>query len=206
MKFVKVFSLALFALFAFNIQAQDLQEVTPKEAVVMVNKGALILDVRENHEVETLAYKADNVMHIPLSQLESRIKEVPMDKNLVMACRSGRRSVRAAGILADNGYKNMVNLKGGIIAWQDNGFEVAKGYASADAAAAPKAACTGAPKGASCASSKKSCASADKAAKSCTAEQKTEKSCTADKAPKSCASAAGKKSCCASKAKATKAN
>ena len=50
---------------------------------------------------------------------------LPIDKKIAVYCRSGRRSAIAAGKLADVGYK-CVNLKGGIIAWQEVGMPVTK--------------------------------------------------------------------------------
>lgn len=111
-----------------NTQAQEqtkLEEISPVRAKLMVrNDGALMVDVREKDEVAALAYDVENIINIPLSELSERMSEIPKDKQLIMACRSGNRSRKAANILMENGYTNLVNMEGGILAWQAKGLGV----------------------------------------------------------------------------------
>ena len=99
-------------------------EICPTTTQSWVKKGALLVDVREKDEVEQLAYDVPNIVNIPLSEFEMRYKELPFDKDLVMVCRSGGRSLRAAGFLINNGYDplKVVNMKHGIIRWVQRGF------------------------------------------------------------------------------------
>ena len=64
---------------------------------------------------------------MPLSEFETRYSELPKDQALVMICRSGARSGRAAQYLLDNGYSNVSNLTGGTLAWQEAGLPTAEG-------------------------------------------------------------------------------
>jgi len=57
--------------------------------------------------------------------VEKAEKILPTEKTIAVYCRSGRRSANAAGRLSDVGYK-CVNLKGGIIAWQQANMPVVK--------------------------------------------------------------------------------
>jgi predicted sulfurtransferase len=65
-----------------------------------------------------------NIINIPLSEFEDRFAEVPKDKDVVMVCKGGGRSLRAAGFLINHGYNpnKVVNMQHGIIRWVQKGF------------------------------------------------------------------------------------
>lgn len=141
MNYLKIMSLLALAilLFPLNSQAQksaELTEISPIRAKLIVRNGALMVDVREKEEVARLAYDVENIINIPLSELENLLSEIPKDKQLVIACRSGNRSRKAANILMANDYTDLVNLDGGILAWQSKNLEVI-----ADGKATKKACC-----------------------------------------------------------------
>ena len=77
-----------------------------------------LLDVREPHEVPIANLGAPL---IPVGELEKRIGELAAhkDQEIVIHCRSGARSQKAALILKNAGFKNVENLAGGILAWAD---------------------------------------------------------------------------------------
>jgi|MTBAKSStandDraft_1061840.scaffolds.fasta_scaffold00252_57 rhodanese-related sulfurtransferase len=81
----------------------------------------LILDVREENELSGKLGQLENSVNIPVGSLENRILELKeaKDREIIVVCRSGKRAVRAAEILARNGFGNVRVLKGGMIAWQD---------------------------------------------------------------------------------------
>ena len=56
-------------------------------------------------------------MLIPLGELEQRTAEIPRDKRILVHCKSGGRSARAVSLLRDQGFENVWNISGGIIAW-----------------------------------------------------------------------------------------
>ncbi|WP_028399914.1 rhodanese-like domain-containing protein [Ectobacillus panaciterrae] len=93
------------------------KEITPDEVEQLVHgkKDVNIIDVREHEEVAQ--GKIPGAYHIPLGELESRLKEVPEDKEHIMVCRSGARSGRASEFLAERGY-NVKNMSGGMLAWK----------------------------------------------------------------------------------------
>ena len=82
------------------------------------NENFLLLDVREDVE-----YMVSNLggQHIPLGQLNSRLKELEEYKKteIVVLCRSGNRSSQAASFLKKNGFEEVKNLQGGIKKWAD---------------------------------------------------------------------------------------
>jgi rhodanese-related sulfurtransferase len=98
------------------------QEICPTKTQQWIKNGALLVDVRENDEVVQLGYDVPNLLHIPLTQFEERFQEIPKDKPVVLVCKSGGRSLRAAGFLVNHGYENVVNMKHGIIRWVQKGF------------------------------------------------------------------------------------
>ena len=77
-----------------------------------------VLDVREPHEYPIANLGAPL---IPLGELEKRVAELApqKDREVVVHCRSGARSQKAAVILRNAGFKNVENLSGGILAWAD---------------------------------------------------------------------------------------
>jgi adenylyltransferase/sulfurtransferase len=77
-----------------------------------------LLDVREPHEVPIATLGAPL---IPVGQLEARIGEIPVakDAEIVIHCRSGARSQKAALILKNAGFTHVENLAGGILEWAD---------------------------------------------------------------------------------------
>ena len=75
-----------------------------------------VLDVREPHE-----YQFANIggTLIPMNQVPARLAEIDRNREIVVQCRSGGRSQRVAEFLAAQGYANVKNLSGGILAWSD---------------------------------------------------------------------------------------
>ena len=54
-----------------------------------------------------------------------RMHDLPKDKDFVLYCRSGARSYHACNFLGQQGIDNVINLRGGIISWARQGFEIA---------------------------------------------------------------------------------
>jgi molybdopterin/thiamine biosynthesis adenylyltransferase/rhodanese-related sulfurtransferase/molybdopterin converting factor small subunit len=76
-----------------------------------------VLDVREPHEYQINRIEGSTL--IPLGDLPERFTELDPNREIVAQCKSGMRSARAAAFLRDQGFKNVRNLKGGILAWID---------------------------------------------------------------------------------------
>jgi len=99
-------------------------EIFTSIAKQKLSEGAILVDVRESNEVEEVAYDVPGLIHIPLSELDKNFTELPQDKTLIVACKSGGRSLRAANFLINHGYENVYNLRGGIIGWISKGNPV----------------------------------------------------------------------------------
>ncbi|MBN8587956.1 MAG: rhodanese-like domain-containing protein [Rhodothermia bacterium] len=102
------------------------EQISVTEAFALVGKKTLFVDVREPNEVADLAYDLPNVINIPLSTFEQRYAEIPQNQQVVMLCRSGKRSQQAYNALKEKGYTNMTNMEGGIIQWQSKSLPVKK--------------------------------------------------------------------------------
>jgi rhodanese-related sulfurtransferase len=73
-----------------------------------------LLDVREDWELGVAS--VPDIIHIPMGQVADRLQELDRNTEVVVLCRSGRRSLEVAKFLQQNGFKT-VNLAGGILAW-----------------------------------------------------------------------------------------
>lgn len=85
---------------------------------------ALLIDVRERGEVARAAFDAPQVVQMPLSEFERRYRELPRDRELIMACASGGRSFQAMQFLVHHGWCHVSNLQGGIGVWMTHGLPV----------------------------------------------------------------------------------
>lgn len=88
--------------------------VTPPEAAQRVAGGAVLLDVRTPGEFAS--GHLQGALNIPLDQLAGRVGELDRDKGVVLYCKSGTRSARAAGVLQQAGFTDVADL-GPMSAW-----------------------------------------------------------------------------------------
>ena len=88
------------------------QELTEK---IKGDNALLILDVRMCKEYE--AGHIEGALNIPLPMLEERLNEIAREKDVVVHCASGYRSVIATSILCKSGYEKVSDLIGGYDAW-----------------------------------------------------------------------------------------
>ena len=96
----------------------NVPEITVQELKNQIDQGErpYILDVRQPNEYEIV--NLDGQL-IPLTDLPDRLDEVDAgkDNDIVVHCRSGARSAKAVEFLQSQGYTNVKNLKGGVLAW-----------------------------------------------------------------------------------------
>jgi rhodanese-related sulfurtransferase len=87
----------------------------------------VLLDVRTEQEWKSETGHLKDALLVPIQDLEARIKElVPFEKNtIIVYCRSGGRSQRAAKILAEKGYR-VLNMEGGMLKWNAEQLPIVK--------------------------------------------------------------------------------
>jgi rhodanese-related sulfurtransferase len=131
-----------------------MQEMTPKDLTVareicpatsqrLLADGGLLVDVREPHEVAQPGFAGCDVPTIPLSQFEDRRAEVPRDRDVIMACAEGERSLKATYFLMYQGYERVMDMNPGIVRWVQRGFPIT-GTAAGMAASVGASSCCGA--------------------------------------------------------------
>lgn len=107
-----------------RVELPPASEVCPTTARRLIAAGALLVDVRELSEVTQVAFDVPSVLLMPLSELELRFAELPRDRDLVLVCQVGQRSLKATYFLMVHGYTRVANMEGGILKWARLGFPI----------------------------------------------------------------------------------
>lgn len=111
-----------------------IKEVDVNQAQKMINEGYRVLDVREPSEFATGAIA--NALNVPRGVIEPAadlqyaganpaLRDARDEKWLVL-CRTSGRSAMVADVLQQMGFSDVVNIAGGMLAWEEAGFEVIK--------------------------------------------------------------------------------
>jgi rhodanese-related sulfurtransferase len=101
----------------------DLQYLEGRNAISVRELAALrdarvphrILDVRES--LELAICRLEDALHIPMAEVCDRMAEVPTGEPVIVLCHHGVRSQMVVGLLRHAGWRNVLNLDGGIDAW-----------------------------------------------------------------------------------------
>lgn len=102
-------------------RADEVQNLTPQEVAQGLAQGRMLLvDVRELNETDVESYP--DAVIVPLSAFDPTVIPDPQGKQVVFACRSGRRSITASVAAQDQGFPYKSHLAGGIIAWKAAGL------------------------------------------------------------------------------------
>jgi adenylyltransferase/sulfurtransferase len=101
------------------VTVNNATELTSLELKNRLDRGdkLTIVDVREPNELQI--NRIPGSLHIPLGDIPKRYNELDPEAELVMQCKSGVRSGKAADFLRSVGFKRVLNLKGGILDWID---------------------------------------------------------------------------------------
>ena len=95
-----------------------IKDMTPREFLERRASGAemSLLDVREDWETALAPVPAE-ILHIPMGQISNRLSDLDPQREIVVICRSGGRSLEVARFLSSQGFATVYNLAGGILAW-----------------------------------------------------------------------------------------
>ena len=74
----------------------NIKEISANEANELLTESAMLLDVREEDEIQQEAFVHDEVLNIPFSIFDENYDELPRDRKIVVACHLGIRSLRVA--------------------------------------------------------------------------------------------------------------
>lgn len=121
----RLFIIAM-SLFSFlGLWAADFQSVdVPTFAKQLKQENTFLLDVRTEKEYAERHLKGSVCIDVTQTNfLVKAEKQIPKDQTIALYCRSGRRSKKAAELLAEAGYK-VVELNSGFLGWQSSGMPV----------------------------------------------------------------------------------
>lgn len=100
--------------------------VTELKSWIDTNKDFQLIDVRELHESDIATIGGEI---IPLKTIPHNLSKISNEKQVVVYCRSGKRSANAIEFIQDQtGNHDLLNLKGGILAWSDEIDNTIKKY------------------------------------------------------------------------------
>jgi|WetSurMetagenome_2_1015567.scaffolds.fasta_scaffold613399_1 phage shock protein E len=104
-----------------SVTPQSMQQVVPLiapaalKAMLASSARVVLVDVRQPEEFA--AGHIAGAILMPLGSIEAAYRNLPKNVQLVVYCRSGKRSAQAVSFLVSHGYANAVSLDGGIVAW-----------------------------------------------------------------------------------------
>ena len=100
-------------------EAAPVNEISAVELKAKLDRGDkfTLIDVREPHEFQICRIPGSTL--IPLGELPNRLGELDPSAAYVMLCKMGGRSAKAVDLLKQSGFKNVINMAGGITAWSD---------------------------------------------------------------------------------------
>lgn len=101
-----------------NIHFNRVWDIGP-EVLNKILPDMLVIDVRLHEEISGELQGIVGSVSIPLNELKENSKKLSKDRPIVMACRNGWRSARAADILVKLGFTQVYNLKGGLLFWNE---------------------------------------------------------------------------------------
>lgn len=123
MKRLLVIAMSLLSI--LGLRAADFQSVDVKEfARVLQQENTFLLDVRTEKEFAEGHLKGSVCIDVTQADFLTKAeKQLPKNQTIALYCRSGRRSKKAAELLANAGYK-VVELSSGFLGWQSNGMPI----------------------------------------------------------------------------------
>ena len=123
MKRLLIIAMSLFSF--LGLRAADFQSVdVPTFAKQLQQDNTFLLDVRTEKEYAEGHLKGSVCIDVTQADFLAKAEtQLPKDKTIALYCRSGRRSKKAAELLANAGYK-VVELSSGFLGWQSSGMPV----------------------------------------------------------------------------------
>lgn len=110
----------------YKTLTQKFKNITPQDAVFLINKNAFILDVRESSELNHGIIKDSK--HINFSSVQTSLDSIKKysERPTIVYCKSGSRSATISNILSKNNFSEVYSMKGGFEAWVSDNLPVVK--------------------------------------------------------------------------------
>ena len=125
--FLLFFVILVFIVFnEYKTITQKFKNISPQDAVFLINNDAFILDVRESSELNQGIIK--NSKHINFSSVQTSLDSIKKfsDKPTIVYCKSGVRSATISNMLSKNSFHEVYSMKGGFEAWVSDNLPVVK--------------------------------------------------------------------------------
>ena len=125
--FVLFFVILTFIIFnEFKSLTKKYKDISPQDAVYLINNDAFILDVRESSELAQGVIK--NSKHISFSSVESSLDSIKKynKKPTIVYCKSGIKSATVSNMLTKNEFNEVYSMKGGFEGWVSDNLPIIK--------------------------------------------------------------------------------
>jgi len=96
--------------------------LSPREALAAIERGAVLVDLREEYELAMKTFDVPEVVFLANSEFTASFSQLPTDRPLILADSVGLRSRDAVAFLQQQGYTEVANLNGGIVDWDNAGL------------------------------------------------------------------------------------
>ncbi len=118
-------TIAMIVVTATAALAGQSRNIDSLQAKALLDKGSVfLLDVRTPDEFRQAHLKG--AVLVPIDQIERRLGEVPKNRPILVYCAVGSRSNAVAGFLAEKGYREVYNMRDGIVGWYRNNLPIAR--------------------------------------------------------------------------------
>lgn len=104
--------------------AASASDISVMEAAALIESqhDVLVLDIREDWERRQ--GHIPGTMHLPMGLIPHHLKQLPRDRTIILTCRTGNRTGQLTRYLQQQGFDNVLNMAGGIVAWTQAGLEI----------------------------------------------------------------------------------
>ncbi len=118
-------TVAMIVVTATAALAGQRRNIDSLQAKALLDKGSVfLLDVRTPDEFRQ-AHLQGAVL-VPIDQIERRLGEIPKNRPVLVYCAVGSRSNAVAGFLAEKGYREVYNMRDGIVGWYRNNLPIVR--------------------------------------------------------------------------------
>jgi len=102
----------------YGTYSSNIIHVSPRETLKLIQKGAYLVDVREEQEYKFKTFLVDNLIHLPNSLFYENYLSLDYSNPLIFVCATGLRSKLIIEFLQAKNYTNIANMAGGIVEWE----------------------------------------------------------------------------------------
>lgn len=108
-----------------NFTIPGVKHIAADEALELVkNEKAVMIDVREEEEVDIVKIPLQGVLYHPMSAIMDNIDGIEKTQHIILVCMNGIRSVKIANLFNRQGFCSVANLDGGLLEWNKRGYPI----------------------------------------------------------------------------------